>query len=305
MDLSEKRVEICEVGPRDGLQNLNRKFTVTERVEMINMLINAGATRIEAGSFVNAEKVPNMDDFEKVLDCINRRKGVTICGLTLNEKGVQRALSHGGVDEIRYVLVASETFSHINQGTSISKSIQMLKNTSSAIKKENKKLSVVIAAAFGCPYEGQVKQSKVLELVETSIHCHADEVVLGDTIGVGVPNQVVSFSKGLKPLVGDKAFGFHFHNTRNTGYANAFAAVSSGAKILDSSIGGIGGCPFVPKATGNIATEDLLYLLTNCGYSLDLDELKLLDIVGWLTNLVPNSVTGQLYQSGYIPTKKV
>ena len=303
MSLSKTEIEICEVGPRDGLQSLTRKFSVAEKVKMINQLTSAGAMRIEAGSFVNSKKVPNMSDFEEVLDRINRKTGVTICGLALNEKGVHRALSHGGVDEIRYVLVASETFSRINQGASIDQSVQILENVWRDIKKANKKFTVVIAAAFGCPYEGYVEETKVNELVRKSISFGADEILLADTIGVGVPNQVVNFSKSLKKIVKNKMFGFHFHNTRNTGYANAIAAVNSGAKILDSSIGGIGGCPFVPRATGNIATEDLLYLLSNSGYTSSLNDTKLLPIVGWLKSLIPNCVTGQLHESGYFPKK--
>ena len=299
MSSSKSKIEICEVGPRDGLQNLKRKFSVNEKVKMINSLISAGVKRIEAGSFVNPKKVPNMADFEKVLDRINREKDVTICGLTLNEKGVQRALKHGGVNEIRHVLVASETFSKINQVASIDSSIQILENVASDIRKEEKKLCVVIAAAFGCPYEGKIKKTKVLNLVKRSLRCGADEILLADTIGVGVPDQVISFSESLRSIVGGKMFGFHFHNTRNTGYANAIAALSSGGKILDSSIGGIGGCPFVPRATGNIATEDLLYLTSKSGYHANFDESKLLDIVGWLRKRIPNSVSGQLYDSGY------
>ena len=296
-----QQIEICEVGPRDGLQNLKRPFSVAEKVELINKLSDFGIPRIEAGSFVNVKKVPNMGDFESVLDMIKRKEKVTIAGLALNEKGVQRALSHGGVDEVRYVIVASNTFSKINQGTSVQQTLQMLENVASNVLKQKKKLSVVVAAAFGCPYEGEIPKLKVFDLLKRSLEFGADEIIVADTIGAGFPAQVEDFCNMIKSIIGDKLFGFHFHNTRNLGYANALAAINGGAHILDSSVGGLGGCPFVPKATGNIATEDLLYLLKKYRKAANLDSSELLEIVGWLTKLIPESITGQLYEAGFFP----
>jgi hydroxymethylglutaryl-CoA lyase len=301
MELFSRKLEICEVGPRDGLQNLKRKFSVSERVDLVDRLIDAGACRIEVGSFVNTKRVPNMGGFEEVLDRIKRQKGVTISGLSLNEKGVERALSHGGLDEIRFVLVASDTFSKINQGASVSQTLQALRNVSKKIKIHNVKLSVVIAAAFGCPYEGNIKECKVIDLVKKSLSYGAKEIIVADTIGSGLPSQVTSFIKKVTPLLGEALLGFHFHNTRNTGYANAMAAINGGADILDASIGGIGGCPFVPNATGNIATEDLLYLIPNSEPGLSYNKLKLLEIVDWLKELIPEYLTGKLSDAGYFP----
>lgn len=295
-----EHMTICEVGPRDGLQNLKRLFSVDERIELINRLSSTGVRRIEAVSFANPKRVPQMAGAEEVLAGIDRPPGVEFAGLVMNERGAGRALATN-LQEIRIVVVASETFSQRNQAASVEQAIDVFRRVAGDVKSSGRRLTGVIAAAFGCPFEGSVAPELVAGITSQLVEAGADEIILADTIGVGVPTQVETLFELTRARIGDIPIGFHFHNTRNTGLANAYAGWRCGAVILDSSIGGLGGCPFAPAATGNIATEDLVHMLRNMNVAVDPDLKQLIEHVGWLRRLVPDDIAGQLADAGAFP----
>jgi hydroxymethylglutaryl-CoA lyase len=300
MASSDQAIKICDVSPRDGLQNLDRIFSIDEKIMLVEQLIGAGLRNIEVGSFVNPARVPQMAGIEDVLNRINQPEGTCFAALTMNAQGADRALACG-IDELRYVIVASEVFSQRNQGSTIKEAEAEFSSTTKKVHAHDRTSTAVIAAAFGCPYSGNVDPDFVQKIAIRAVEAGANAVIFADTIGAGVPAQVTALCKNFRRSAGDIPFGFHFHNTRNTGYANAFAAVAGGASILDASTGGIGGCPFAPGATGNIATEDLLYMLQLSGVETGLDATALLGIVDWLTHRIPDKITGQLSSAGFFP----
>ncbi len=249
--------EIVEVGPRDGLQNEREVLPTQTKVRYIERAVAAGLTRIEAVSFAHPQRVPQMADAEAVLASVPRLPSVSYSGLVLNQRGLDRALACQ-LDEVNYVLVATDALSQRNQGMSSAESLQVWNGIAAAARQAGTKVTLTIAAAFGCPYTGRVAPERVAALLADA--APADEICLADTIGAGRPPEV-SHLTGLVKAHTDVRLRAHFHNTRNTGYANALAALAAGVSALDASTGGIGGCPFAPGATGNIATEDLLYLL--------------------------------------------
>lgn len=291
---------VCDVAPRDGLQNLTRRFTVAERIELIERLGAAGLARIEAVSFVNPARVPAMADAEAVLAGLTRRAGTELAGLVLNARGAERALATD-LDEIRFVVVASETFSRRNQGAGMAQALATWREISPAVRRAGRRLTGVVAAAFGCPYEGPVPASRVADIVRALVEAKADEIVLADTIGAGVPTQVEALAAKVRPHLRGARLGFHFHNTRNTGYANSVVALRAGATLLDASVGGLGGCPFAPRATGNIATEDLVHMLGAMGIDTGVDLDRLIGIVEWLAARVPSEVAGLVARAGAFP----
>lgn len=295
-----KHVTVCEVGPRDGLQNHARAFSVAERIAFIDRLSGAGLLRIEAVSFVNDKKVPRMADPEGVLAGIERRPGLQVAALALNQRGVERALACD-LQEIRFVLVASETFSQRNQGSSIAETVAALARMAQPVKASGRRLSVVVAAAFGCPFEGQVPVARVLDLVDAGIAVGAEDVVLADTIGSGTPGEVARLVGLAMARVGGRSLGCHFHNTRNMGYANALAALEGGVTLFDAAAGGMGGCPFAPGATGNIATEDLCFMLRQMEVQTGVDLPQLIGTVEWLQSLVGDALPGQIVRAGLFP----
>ncbi len=268
-------VEICEVGPRDGLQSEPRLWSVAERVELIDRLIAAGVKHIEAVSFVNPKRVPQMADAEPVMARISRPPGVTIAGLALNLRGVERAID-AGVDEVRFAIAASETFNEKNQGAPIAATLAGFEAGIKRAADAGLRRAGIISTVFGCPFEGPIALDHVAAIAKRLAHAGAQDIILADTIGAAVPNQVTETLETVaKALPDDVRLGCHFHNTRNTGFANAAAALDHGVRLFDASIGGIGGCPFAPRATGNIASEDLAHMLRNMGYEVgaDLDKL--------------------------------
>lgn len=296
-----RKIEICEVGPRDGLQNEDRVWSVDERIELINRLSGTGVSRIEAVSFVNPKRVPQMADADAVMAGIERQPGCRYAGLALNARGIERAIE-SGVDEVRFAVVASETFSRRNQGASIAETIAQLGSMVPRIDDAGLKLGVTIAAAFGCPFEGEVDQDTVTGIAGKLAAMGVDEIGLADTIGSGVPSQVRELFRAVRDAAGaDTPIGGHFHNTRNTGYANAVAAVETGAAFLDSSLGGIGGCPFAPRATGNIASEDLSFMLRNMGYETGVDLDKLIATANWVEQKFDREIPGQIMKAGLFP----
>ncbi len=295
------KVEIVEVGPRDGLQSEKRHWSVDERVEMIDRLIATGIRRIEAVSFVHPKRVPQMAFAEEVMAKINRVEGASYIGLALNLRGVERAID-AGVDEIRYVGVASETFNQKNQGASMDETLAGFEAIASRVLDAGIKLSGVIGASFGCPFEGEVPVENVIKVAKRLVAGGAVEIGIADTIGCAVPNQITARVEAVRAVIGeDIPFGCHFHNTRNTGIANAAAAVMAGVRILDSSVGGIGGCPFAPRATGNIASEDLGFLLRNMGYETGVDLNALIGVAEWTQGYFDAPLPGQVMKAGLFP----
>ena len=294
-------IDICEVGPRDGLQSEPRIWSVDERVELIDRLSATGVKRIEAVSFVNPKRVPQMAAAEDVMAGVKRPDGVTFVGLALNLRGVERAIG-AGVDEVRYVVVASETFNRKNQGSSIADTLRSYRDMAGSVTVAGLRLSAVVAAAFGCPFEGEVALSKVTDLARVLVGEGAQDIYLADTIGAAVPNQVAERIAATRDVVGGAVtLGCHLHNTRNTGFANAVAAVQAGVRLLDSSVGGIGGCPFAPRATGNIATEDLCFLLRNMGYETGVVVDAVIEVARWAETSFDAPLPGQVMKAGLFP----
>lgn len=274
-------IEIIEVGPRDGLQNQDALLSTADKLVLINRLIDAGARRLEVASFVNAKRVPQMADAEAVLAGLPARAGLIRIGLVLNHRGLERALATD-VEEIGVVVVASDEFGLRNQKQTAAQSVEMAQDVIARAKAAGRRAQVTIAVAFGCPFEGEVPLSRVTDMAAALAKAGPLEIALADTVGVGVPAQVKAMVAAMRKIVPNMPLRFHFHNTRNTGIANAFAAVEMGVTRLDASVGGIGGCPFAPAATGNIATEDLVYLLERSGYTTPFALTDLNALAPWL-----------------------
>jgi len=289
------RVTICDVGPRDGLQNEATRLEPAVRAELVNRLAAAGLPRIETVSFVNPERVPQMAGAEEVVAGIEREPGVVYAGLALNERGYDR-LAATGLDEVHYAFAATETFNRRNQNAAVEDSVLAAERIVERAHAGGLRATVTIGVSFGCPFEGAVDPGHVLGLAERLAGAGADEVVFADTVGVGVPRQARQLvGEGVKLGV---PVGVHLHNTRNTGFANALAALEAGATVLDASVGGIGGCPFAPRATGNIGTEDLVYLLEGEGVETGVDLDALIRVAEWLEGLLGRQLPGQVYRAG-------
>jgi hydroxymethylglutaryl-CoA lyase/(R)-citramalyl-CoA lyase len=283
-------VTICDVGPRDGLQNEEQTLEPSVRAELVNRLAAAGLPKIEAVSFVSAERVPQMAGAEEVVAGIDRRDGVAYAGLVLNEKGYER-FAATGLDELHFTLAATEAFNRRNANRSIDESVEEL-----ARIRTDSPVSVSISVSFGCPFEGEVDPQKVLRLAERVTEAGADEVLFADTIGVGVPRQVRELLGGASGL--GVPVGLHLHDTRNTALANAYAGLEAGATVFEASVGGLGGCPFAPRATGNVATEDLVYLFQGEGLETGVDLGALVGVAEWLEGVLGRPLPGRVYRAG-------
>ena len=286
---------ICDVGPRDGLQNEDTTLAPAVRAELCDRLAAAGVPRVEAVSFVNPKRVPQMAGAEEVMAAIDRREGTIYAGLVLNERGYERALA-AGVDEVHYAFPVTDEFARRNQNTTVEGALETSDILVNRAANDFLRITVTLSVAFGCPFEGAVDPGRVLEIARRVAATGPDEIVLADTIGVGVPSQVETLVGGVAAL--GATVGAHFHNTRNTGYANAVAAVEAGATVLDASLGGTGGCPFAPRATGNIATEDLVYLLHGMGRETGIDLDALIGHAVWLGEQLGKELPGQLHKAG-------
>ena len=297
------RIEIVEVGPRDGLQNEKALFATENKVSLIERLIAAGARRIEAVSFVNPKRVPQMADAEAVMAAVPRRADVKYIGLVMNARGFERALA-SGVNEINFVVVASDTFNRRNQGVGTDDSIKTLAEVAAAARAAKMPLSVVVAAAFGCPFEGEVPVGRLIGVLAKIAEHEPREVALADTIGVGAPREVTERFAALRRIMPEVALRAHFHNTRNTGLANAYAAIDAGVTALDASVGGMGGCPFAPAATGNIPTEDLCYMLERSGVNTGLSVPALIEVSRWLEAQLGREVPAMLGRAGVFPPRE-
>jgi len=294
-------VTIVEVGPRDGLQNEATILSTDAKVDLITRLADAGARRIEAVSFAHPRLVPTMADAEAVMERVPRREGVSYAGLVLNRRGLDRAVG-AGVDEVNVVVGVSDTFSRRNQNVSADEAMRVAGDVVAAARDRGLFTTITLSTAFGCPFEGEVAPARVAEFARRSADAGAQELCLGDTIGVGVPSQVRDLTARVRDLTSDgPALRFHFHNTRNTGYANASAAVAEGVDVLDASAGGIGGCPFAPGATGNIATDDLVYLLERMGHRTGIDLRTLIPTAGFLAEQLGHEVPALVPRAGTFP----
>jgi (R)-citramalyl-CoA lyase len=289
------RVQVVEVGPRDGLQNEDKMLALQVRAELCDRLAAAGIPRIDAASFVNPKRVPQMAGAEEVMAAIDRRPGTSYAGLVLNERGYERAVE-AGVDEVRYAFPVTETFAKRNQNTTVADATQLAGRLVERARLDGVRVSITLSAAFGDPFEGRVEPGHVLGIAEEVGTANPDEIVLADTIGVGVPSQVRELVEGV--LAFGVTVGCHFHDTRNTGIANAAASVESGATVLDASVGGTGGCPFAPRATGNVATEDLVYLLHGMGHETGIDLAALIEVAEWMAEQLGKELPGQVYKAG-------
>jgi (R)-citramalyl-CoA lyase len=287
-------VTVCDVGPRDGLQNQPKTLAPAVRAELVNRLAEAGLRRIEAVSFVNPKLVPQMAGAEDVVEGLERRDGVVYAGLALNERGYDR-LAAAGLDEVHFAFAATETFNQRNQNASVEESVAAAERIAERARADGIRATVTIGVAFGCPFEGPVDPGRVADLAER-LASSVDEVVFADTIGVAVPRQVRDVIDRAR-LPGTTV-GAHLHNTRNTGYANALAALETGATVLDASVGGIGGCPFAPRATGNIGTEDLVYVLQGEGIETGIDLEALIGVAEWLEGVLERPLEGYVYRAG-------
>jgi hydroxymethylglutaryl-CoA lyase/(R)-citramalyl-CoA lyase len=293
--MAASSVTICDVGPRDGLQNQPITLAPAVRAELVNLLATTGVPRIEATSFVSERHVPQMAGAAEVVAGIERRDGVTYAGLVVNERGYDRLLE-SGLDEVHVAFAATDEFNERNAGMSTEDGLRMTERILARAAEDGIRAAATISVAFGCPFAGAVDPGHVEELARSLVGAGTAEVAVADTIGVGVPAQVRDLVGRLLPL--GVPVGVHLHNSRNTGYANAYAAIEAGATIFDASIGGVGGCPFAPRATGNIATEDLVYLLHGQGVETGIDLERLLGTARWLESRLGRELEGQVYKAG-------
>lgn len=295
-----RRIQIVEVGPRDGLQSEPEVLSTATKVELIRRLVDAGLKRVEVASFVNPKRVPQMADAEAVLAALPQKPGVQYVGLVLNRKGFDRALA-AGCTEIGMVAVATDSFGERNQGSTMEECIRGWEEIAPLAHAAGIRAQVTISVSFGCPFEGEVPPARVVEIARRLAAAKPLEIVLADTIGVAVPSQVTALVDQVGAAIGDVPLRCHFHNTRNTAIANAYAAVLAGVNTLDASVGGVGGCPFAPNATGNVGTEDLVYMLSRAGYDTGIDLTKLIETAHWLQEQRGKPVPSMVSKAGGFP----
>jgi len=299
--VSSKKITLVEVGPRDGLQSEPEILSTDTKVEFIQKAIDAGLRRLEVASFVHPKRVPQMADAEALIERLPQIDGVSYIGLVMNERGLDRALETN-IGEIGMVIVSTDSYNRKNQGVDTDESMRAWGDIAARAKQNGLRANVMISSAFGCPYEGEVKVERVVELAKRAIEAEPAELGIADSIGVAVPNQVTDLLGQVKEVIGDLPLRCHFHNTRNTGLANAQAAVESGVTYLDASIGGLGGCPFAPAATGNVPSDDLLYMLDRSGVETGVSLGKIIEISAWLEQTLGRSVPALLPKAGVFPS---
>jgi len=291
-------VEIIEVSPRDGIQNEAKILSTEDKLELIRRAVSAGASRIEVTSFVNPKRVPQMADADAVAAALPKSDTQYI-GLALNKRGFERCCA-AGLDEANYVVVASDTFCQKNQGMKTADSLRIFTECA-AMAPAHINTGVTVAAAFGCPFEGEVPLSRLMDVVEQCVAAGPFEIALADTIGVATPVDIAERVGAVRAAFPQLPIRLHLHNTRNTGIANAWAGIQAGVTALDASFGGVGGCPFAPRATGNIATEDLLYMLQRAGVATGMDLQQSIDAAEWLEARLEKTVPGMVMKAGVFP----
>jgi hydroxymethylglutaryl-CoA lyase len=294
-------VTIVEVGPRDGLQNEDVLVDTHTKVELTTRLVAAGTTRIETASFVHPKLVPQMADAEAVMEALGASpEGVSYIGLVLNRRGLDRALATT-VDEINFVVAASEAFNQANQGAAVAATMSEIESMLPEALVAGRATTVTISVAFGCPYEGEVDPGAVVAIASQAAEAGAAEIALGDTIGVAVPTDVAARIEAVRQVVDGAALRCHFHDTRNTGVANVYAALTAGVSVIDSSVGGAGGCPFAPGASGNVPTEDVVYALHRMGVTTGVDLTATIETGRWLGERLGKRLPAALGRSGLFP----
>ena len=294
-------IEIVEVGPRDGLQNEKSILEVGQKLDFIRRLQAAGAKRMEVVSFVNPNRVPQMAGAEEIMASLPAGSGLSRIGLVLNMRGWERAVATG-CDEANVVVCSSDGFGIRNQGANVAEQIEAMHAIAARQKTEGgPPISVTFSTAFGCPFDGEVPQDRVVWLAREAADAKVDEIALADTIGVADPWMVRDRVEAVKQVIGDIPLRLHFHDTRNTGLANAFAGVEAGIDILDASCGGLGGCPFAPAATGNIGTEDLVYMLERAGFETGYDIGALIETAKWMSGLLDKPIAASVSRAGVFP----
>lgn len=303
-------IDLIEVGPRDGLQNEDKLVGTADKISLISRSLDAGVRRIEVASFVHPKRVPQMADAEAVIGGLPDNKNASYIGLCLNKRGILRAIETRtggarGVDEAGCVLVMTDTFGQKNQGQSVAEGIRENKDMIALARSEGLKPQITFGASFGCPFEGEVDPRHVIDTAQRIAEAEPTEIALADTIGVGVPGQVRDVFGALIDAIPHIPFRAHFHNTRNTGLANVWAAVEVGVTRIDTSVGGMGGCPFAPKAAGNVPTEDVLYMLHRAGYDTDIDMNLICATANWLTEIMERPLPGMVSKAGGFPQPKI
>ena len=288
-------VTLCDVGPRDGLQNERDVLAPSVRAELVNRLAATGLPRIEAVSFVSPARLPQMASAEEVVGRVEARAGVTYAGLVLNERGYDRLVATS-LTEVHLTFAVTESFNRRNANASVDDSLAMAERILARARDDGLRATVTLGVAFGCPFEGRVQPGRVLEIAERLVAAGLQELVLADTIGVATPRPVRELVRRAAAL--GSPIGAHFHDTRNTGIANALAAVDAGASVLDASVAGLGGCPFAPRATGNVASEDLVYVLTGEGVDTGVDLDGLIAVAEWVAGVLGRELPGRVYRAG-------
>ena len=291
-------VEVVEVSPRDGIQNEAKVLPVDTKLALIARAIAAGARRLEVTSFVNPARVPQMADAAELAARLPRGQARYI-GLALNAKGFERAAA-AGLDEVNFVTVASDTFCRRNQGTDTFDNLKVWAEVATAARGRIA-AGITVGAAFGCPFEGEVPLARLLQVVEVAMAHQPFEIALADTIGVASPADILERVGAVRGAFPEVPLRLHLHNTRNTGLANAWAGLMAGVRIFDASLGGVGGCPFAPRATGNIATEDLVYMFERAGVATGMDLAACIEAAQWLENTLEHPVPGMVMKAGGFP----
>jgi hydroxymethylglutaryl-CoA lyase len=294
-------IEFVEVGPRDGLQNEALLVSTDDKLSLIERAIMAGARRLEVTSFVNPKRVPQMADAELVCAALPDRSDVTYIGLVMNLRGAERALATGRIDQLGAVAVATDTFAMANQGQSSDESVEAAKAIVALARAQGRNAQCTIAASFGCPFEGEVPEERVIAMAVAIAESGPVEIALADTIGVANPAHVARLVARVRDAISPLPVRVHFHNTRNTGLANVWAAVGAGASIVDASVGGLGGCPFAPGAAGNVPSEDVVYMLERAGIATGMDLERLIETSQWLSGIMGRKLPGMVAQSPPFP----
>jgi hydroxymethylglutaryl-CoA lyase len=294
-------IELVEVGPRDGLQNEKELISTADKLALINRAIEAGARRIEATSFVNPKRVPQMADADDVCAGLPQRDDVTFIGLVMNERGAERAIATGRINELGAVAVASDEFAIANQGQTSLESVEVAKTLIRMAKEAGLTGQVTIAASFGCPFAGETAEDHVIEMARRVAEAGPREIALADTIGVGNPAHVDRLVTRVREAINPLPVRVHFHNTRGTGLANVWAAIQAGARTVDASLGGLGGCPFAPGAAGNVASEDVVYMLGRAGIETGMDLAKMISTCDWLSGVMNKKLPGMVSHAPAFP----
>jgi hydroxymethylglutaryl-CoA lyase len=297
-------INIVEVSPRDGLQNEKQSVATADKIALIQRAIDAGARRIEVTSFVNPKAVPQMADADDVCASLPQRDDVTYIGLVMNMRGAERAIATGRIDQLGAVAVATDGLGIANQGQSSDETIGVCQQIIERAGQSGLTAQATIAASFGCPFDGEVPEERVVHMASELAKAGPVEIALADTIGVGNPAHVASLVAKVRDIIDPLPVRVHFHNTRGTGLANVWAAIGAGATTIDASIGGLGGCPFAPGAAGNVATEDVLYMLDRAGIDTGLSLQSLIETNHWLSTVMGKELPAMVGKAGGFPQPK-